>query len=61
MRLLTGFTPPTTIGRFYEFNAVSPVATSHDVLRVPRCESCGRRRTLAAAWDRDFVPTNVET
>jgi bacteriocin biosynthesis cyclodehydratase domain-containing protein len=60
MRLLIGFTPPVTIGRLYEFNAVSPVAISHDVLRVPRCESCGRRRTLAEAWAHDFIPTNVE-
>lgn len=61
MRLLIGFTPPVTIGRIYEFNAVSPVAISHDVLRVPRCESCGRRRTFAEAWDQGFMPTNIET
>lgn len=53
-RLLTGFAPPVTIGRFYELSAVSPVAVSHDVLKVPRCPSCGRRRTLAEAWDQDF-------
>jgi bacteriocin biosynthesis cyclodehydratase domain-containing protein len=55
MRLLIGFAPPVTIGRFYEFSAVSPIAISHDVLRVPRCPSCGRRRPLMEAWDQDFA------
>jgi bacteriocin biosynthesis cyclodehydratase domain-containing protein len=61
MRLLIGFTPPVTIGRFYEFSAVSPSAISHEVLRVPRCLHCGRRRTLAEAWDQDFMPICVAT
>lgn len=55
MRLLTGFSAPVTVGRFYEFTALSPATTAHDVLRVPRCPSCGRRRTLAQAWDREFA------
>jgi hypothetical protein len=60
MRLLIGFAPAATIGRFQEFSAVSPIAISHDILRVPRCESCGRRRTFAEAWDRSVLPTYVE-
>lgn len=55
MRLLTGFSPAVSVGRFYEFTAVSPAAVSHDVFRVPRCPSCSRRRTLAQAWDREFA------
>jgi bacteriocin biosynthesis cyclodehydratase domain-containing protein len=55
MRLLIGFAPPVTVGRFYEFSVGSPVAISHDVLRGPRCASCGRERTLAEAWDRSFT------
>jgi len=55
MRLLTGFSPPVTVGRFYELSALSPAAASHDVFRVPRCPSCGRRRTMAQAWDRDLA------
>ena len=55
MRLLTGFSPPVTVGRFYEFTALSPAATVHDVLRLPRCPSCSRRKTLAQAWDREFA------
>jgi bacteriocin biosynthesis cyclodehydratase domain-containing protein len=54
MRLLIGFAPPVTVGRFYEFNALSPIALPHDVLRVPGCTSCGRRRTLMEAWDQSF-------
>jgi bacteriocin biosynthesis cyclodehydratase domain-containing protein len=61
MRLLIGFAPPVTFGRFYEFSAVSPVAISHDVLRVPRCASCGRRRTFAEAWDQSVLPMEVDS
>lgn len=60
MRLLIGFTPPVTIGRFYELSAKSPSAAPHSVLRVPRCPSCGRRRTVAEAWDRSFMPADLE-
>jgi bacteriocin biosynthesis cyclodehydratase domain-containing protein len=55
MRLLTGYAPPATVGRFYEFSALSPAAASHEVFRVPRCPSCGRRRTVTQAWDREFA------
>jgi hypothetical protein len=59
-RILTGFAPAVTIGRFYEFSAVSPIAISHDVLRVPRCTSCGRRRTVAEAWDQGLALMDTE-
>jgi len=59
MRLLTGFAPPVTVGRFYELNAVSPATISHDVLRLPRCPSC-RRRTFPEAWDQTVLPMEVE-
>ena len=61
MRLLIGFIPPTTIGRFYEFDAVSPVATA------ARCTACAWLRELwaaadfAQAWDQDFLPMNFAT
>jgi bacteriocin biosynthesis cyclodehydratase domain-containing protein len=55
VRILTGFAPPVTVGRFYELGAVSPAAVPHDVLRVPRCPSCGRRRTFAEAWDQGLA------
>jgi bacteriocin biosynthesis cyclodehydratase domain-containing protein len=50
-RLLTGFAPPTTFARLYEFDARSPAARGHDVLRVPRCASCGRRVASRDPWD----------
>jgi bacteriocin biosynthesis cyclodehydratase domain-containing protein len=55
MRLLVGFTPPVTVGRFYVLKAASPEASSHEVFRVARCPSCGRRRTFAQAWDEELV------
>jgi hypothetical protein len=60
MRLLIGFAPPVTVGRFIEFSAISPAAISHDVLRVPRCASCGRNRKVAEAWDRSFAAMDIE-
>jgi bacteriocin biosynthesis cyclodehydratase domain-containing protein len=60
MRLLIGFAPPVTLGRFYELTAASPVAVAHDVFRVPRCASCGRR-TVGEAWDQSFALGDVES
>ena len=51
MRLLTAFAPAVTIGRYWEWNAASPSATAHEVLRVPRCPGCSRRRSFPHAWD----------
>jgi bacteriocin biosynthesis cyclodehydratase domain-containing protein len=41
VRILTAFAPPATIGRCYEIGAARLTCTGHDVLRVPRCPSCG--------------------
>jgi bacteriocin biosynthesis cyclodehydratase domain-containing protein len=57
MRILVGHAPPATFGRYYEFSAASPVATPHDVLRVPRCASCSRAGFYAEAWDQPVLPT----
>jgi bacteriocin biosynthesis cyclodehydratase domain-containing protein len=40
-RILTGFGPAATVGRFYELDARTPERVGHDVLKVPRCPSCG--------------------
>jgi bacteriocin biosynthesis cyclodehydratase domain-containing protein len=50
-RLLTGFAPPATLGRFHLFEASGPGVTGHDVLRVPRCPSCGPRISPRDPWD----------
>jgi bacteriocin biosynthesis cyclodehydratase domain-containing protein len=50
-RLLTGFAPPATFGRFYVFQAGSPRVSGHEVLRVPRCPSCGRSQSPRDPWD----------
>ena len=40
-RIITGFAPPSTQGRFYEFSASSPDGYAHEVPRVPGCLACG--------------------
>jgi bacteriocin biosynthesis cyclodehydratase domain-containing protein len=50
-RLITAFAPPATFGRFYAFNAASPLVAGHDVLRVPRCPDCGRKQSPRDPWD----------
>jgi hypothetical protein len=50
-RILAGFGPPATVGRFYELDARTPERVGHDVLKVPRCPSCGRGRPPREAWD----------
>jgi bacteriocin biosynthesis cyclodehydratase domain-containing protein len=54
VRLITGFAPPKTIGRFYEFDATSPTVVGHEVLRVPRCPACISRNPKMEAWDSTF-------
>ncbi len=50
-RTLTGFAPPVTIGRFYELDAQTPKRVGHDVLKVPRCPSCGAGGPPREPWD----------
>jgi len=49
-RLLTGFAPPVTIGRCYEWNALHPIPELHEVFRVPRCPACGSQQPIGAVW-----------
>jgi bacteriocin biosynthesis cyclodehydratase domain-containing protein len=56
-RILAGHTAAATFGRYFEFSAASPLAISHDVLKVPRCESCSGRRSYTEAWDQTALPT----
>jgi bacteriocin biosynthesis cyclodehydratase domain-containing protein len=51
VRLLTGLSEPSTIARYYLFNASAPDSEVHNVLRVPRCPSCGSSNILRRAWD----------
>ncbi len=50
VRSLTGLSEPSTIARYYLFNATAPDVESHGVLRVPRCASCSSK-ILRRAWD----------
>jgi len=51
LRIVTGFAPPKTLGRFYEFSATSPVPEGHDVLRLPRCPNCNPTGPKREIWD----------
>ena len=50
-RIVSGFAPPKTIGRLYEFEATTPEAEGHDVLRLPRCPACNLKDPKREAWD----------
>lgn len=55
-RLLTGFAPPATVGRFYELVASTPARVGHDVLKVPRCPSCSVVQGPREPWDLALQP-----
>ena len=50
-RIISGFAPPKTIGRLYEFEATTPLVEEHDVLRLPRCPACNLKEPKREAWD----------
>jgi bacteriocin biosynthesis cyclodehydratase domain-containing protein len=50
-RLLSGFAPPSTFGSFHVFDAGSPRVVRHEVLRIPRCPTCGRKQSPRDPWD----------
>lgn len=52
VRIILGFIPPKTIGRFYEFNVHSPSSISHEVFRLPRCPACNIRGSKREAWNK---------
>jgi bacteriocin biosynthesis cyclodehydratase domain-containing protein len=41
VKLLTRFSPPTTVGRLYTLDLLTLEARHHDVLKLPRCPACG--------------------
>jgi bacteriocin biosynthesis cyclodehydratase domain-containing protein len=51
-RLLSGFAPAVTFARQHVFQAATPRVTAHEVLRVPRCPSCGRKQSPRDPWDQ---------
>ncbi len=50
-RIISGFAPPRTIGRLYEFEATTPMVEGHDVLRLPRCPACNLKEPKREPWD----------
>ena len=60
-RLLTGFAPPVTIGRFYALTPRSPLTSAHDVPRLPRCPTCKTRGRHGEVWDLASAPADRPT
>ncbi len=56
-RQITGFAPPHTIGRFYEFKSTSPAGVGHTVLRLPRCPACHSTPPRQEAWNQTLFLT----
>jgi bacteriocin biosynthesis cyclodehydratase domain-containing protein len=50
-RIISGFAPPKTIGRLYEFETTTPLVEGHDVLRLPRCPACNLKKPKREVWD----------
>jgi thiazole/oxazole-forming peptide maturase SagC family component len=50
-RIISGFAPPKTVGRLYEFETTTPLVEGHDVLRLPRCPACNLQKPKREPWD----------
>ena len=50
-RIVSAFSPPKTIGRLYEFEATTPTAEDHDILRLPHCPACSIKGPKHEPWD----------
>ncbi len=51
-RLLTAFSPPTTIGRYHRLDGTTFSMSNHTLLKVPRCPSCGHGFKSPQIWNR---------
>ncbi len=54
VRIITGFVPPATIGRFIQ---TSPkfIRSEHDIFRLPRCSVCRARTNHQEIWNLDSL------
>jgi len=52
VRIISGFAPPKTMGRFFQVTCTSLDVSAHDVLRLPRCPACHPKRPSYETWDR---------
>jgi bacteriocin biosynthesis cyclodehydratase domain-containing protein len=54
VKILTGFVTPTTVGQLFTLNLLTLAGSSHPVLKIPRCASCGashQRRPQPRLWE----------
>jgi bacteriocin biosynthesis cyclodehydratase domain-containing protein len=51
-KLLTGFLPPLTCGKFITFHVGDFDVQSHEIMKLPRCPTCGivAKRPKTALW-----------
>ena len=52
LRIISGFAPPKTIGRYLKLTCDSPDVVAHDVLRLPGCSVCHPKRPRYETWNR---------
>jgi len=50
-RIFLGFSTPRTFGRCYEYDVTKVAPIRHDVLRIPRCPACYRKKAPMDIWD----------
>ncbi len=62
LKSLTGFVHPATTGRVHAFDFFTMDSEFHEVLKLPRCPSCGpaRSRPLMKIWQLD-APNKEKT
>jgi len=60
MRLLSGISPPATIGRICEFSAVHPRVVAHRLLKVPTCGACGPRLPARPLWRDEGLSADAD-
>ena len=56
IKLITGFSSPATVGRILEIRVDRPNVSGHDILKVPRCPTCGTSSSNREAWDYAIAP-----
>lgn len=50
-RILMGYSPPKTFGRYYKFDTDGLVPSEHNILRFPRCSACYNQKSPMDIWD----------
>jgi len=60
VRIITGFAPPSTIGRTIQ-TSTSFARNEHDIFRLPRCPVCRTRSNHQEIWNLDSLIENDQS